>query len=1078
MFCAATAAALLGVAAAGAAPAGTRAGTRAGATTKAAYATVKLSAAAGQLNGSELGLTVGLTLHGDGSSCGTDTTVVAQVGDTVDFCYTVTNHSTVEVAFSTLQDSVDGVVFASQPTPIAAGGGTYVHHRSVVARDLGDFTHTATWKAFGGDLGYSADDTAATPFVDIRQTGTPLVPGDNRTVAIALPFAFTLHGVPSDTLCVGDNGGLIFGRSFLACEQLNLYWNNVPLPSYDIGGATILPHWDDFTSGGLAPLTDGVHWQVRGAPGARELIVQWNKPKVSWPDYTPQRANFEAILREDGTLSFVYDSLSFGAAASPGWDNAGRATIGLQNADRSIVNQYSYATALPHLPPSAIDWHWNATVLVAQAGVDVEVSSAVLALTPASIDEAAPSGSSTPVTTALAIGNDGRVDLDWSLDELPSSRAHFPRTQRQIAPRAAAMLSGTRMAPESTIGVPAYLFGSEPRQYFWSLDLLRPETLTALRIGLPAEISGTSFADNDFSKLYVITFDGSFGSVDTLVGDLTPIGQIAPDPARVGWRGLRWDASSGRLYLTDLTRDRTSRLYTIDRATGATSLVGPLAGSGLPPQMNVSAVAIAPDGLMYGVDGETGTLLAIDKDTGAAAAIGSFGLELPVPIGLDFAGGGMHLDFDASSGVLYLAANEQYRQGNDAAFATNVYAVDLVDGAAQPIGPLFGSPSQGIRAMAIARPSRTCVLPGEVPWLSVSPTSGTVVADAPPTQATVTLDPSGLADGLYSADVCLSSNDPLRRRVGVPVQFTVGTIAPSAAVAPLPLRVAVAAGASRIEPLTIANDGTPGSRLSYQIVEAPADCSAPGDVSWLRAMPAGGELRAGESAPLAAVGFDAGALEEGSHAAVLCVLSNDPAQPSITLPVELTVTPPDALFASGFETPGDGGEPRPGLYTDRAAFLTRVEPGYFDNPFTNVTVNSFGIGYRYRQGELAYTLATDLLPIDGGGFLSYTMPGVITTYDARAKIVVTFTGGEVTAVGGNFWATDVDEMPSPMNVTVTLGDGTQETFVAAGRSEFRGFTTTAPIASVTIESQDSIAPTIVSWTVMDNLIVGRNAFAE
>lgn len=1075
MFCAAAAAALLGNAAtAGAA----RADTRANATTKAARVAVTARAGSGQPNGSELGLTLGLTLHGDGSTCGTDTAVVAEVGDTIDFCYTVTNHSATAVAFSTLEDSVDGVVFASQPTPIAAGGGTYVHHRSVVARGIGDFAHTATWKAFGGDLGYSADDAATTPFVDIRQTGTPLTPGDNRTVAIALPFAFTLHGVPSETLCVGDNGGLIFGRSFLSCERLSLYWNNAALPSYDIGGATIFPYWNNFTSSGLPPITDGLHWQVRGEPGARELIVQWNKPMVDWPNYTPQRANFEAILHEDGSLSFVYDNLSFGSAANPGSDNGGTATIGLQNADRSIVNQYSYATALPHLPPSAIDWRWNATVLSAQAGVDVEVSSAVLAVTPASIREAAPSGSSAPIVAALVIGNDGRVALDWSLDELPSARAHFPRTQRSLAPIAAPALSGTDVVQASDAGVPAYLFGGEPRHYFWSLDLLRPETLTALRIGLPTNISGASFVDNDFGKLYVVSFDGSFGFVDTVKGDLTPIGQAEPDANRVGWRALRWDASNGELYLTDMTTDRISRLYTIDRATGTVTLVGVISGAGLPPQMNVSAVATAPDGLMYGVDADAGVLLAIDKGTGAAAAIGSLGMELPVPIGLDFAGGGMHLDFDPSSGVLYLAANEQYRQDNDAAFATNVYAVDIVGGAAVPLGPLFGSPSQGVRAMAIALPSRTCVLPGEVPWLSVAPTAGTVSADAPPAEATITLDPSGLADGLYSADVCISSNDPLRRRVGVPVEFTVGTVAPSAAVAPSPMRVAVAVGASRIEPLTIANAGTRGSRLSYEIVEAPADCSAPAEVAWLRAIPASGEVRDGESAPLAAVGFDASALEQGRHTAVLCLRTNDPAQSTIALPVELTVTPPDALFASGFETPVDGGEPRPGLYTDRAAFLTRIEPGYFENPFTNVTVRTYGIGYRYRQGELAYTMATDLLPIDGGGFLSYTIPGVIVAYDARAKIVVTFTDGDVTAVGGNFWASDADEAPSVTNVTIALSDGTSETFIASGRSDFRGFTTALPIGSITIDAPDPSSSSVWSWATMDNLIVGRNAFPD
>ena len=46
-----------------------------------------------------------MTLNGDGSTCGTDTSLVANVGDTIDFCYTVTNNSTTAMAFSTLDDS-------------------------------------------------------------------------------------------------------------------------------------------------------------------------------------------------------------------------------------------------------------------------------------------------------------------------------------------------------------------------------------------------------------------------------------------------------------------------------------------------------------------------------------------------------------------------------------------------------------------------------------------------------------------------------------------------------------------------------------------------------------------------------------------------------------------------------------------------------------------------------------------------------------------------------------------------------------------------------------------------------------
>lgn len=52
-----------------------------------------------------------------------------------------------------------------------------------------------------------------------------------------------------------------------------------------------------------------------------------------------------------------------------------------------------------------------------------------------------------------------------------------------------------------------------------------------------------------------------------------------------------------------------------------------------------------------------------------------------------------------------------------------------------------------------------CAAPGDVPWLSVSPTGGSTLAGST-TGVTVTLDSTGLADGSYSANLCVNSNDP------------------------------------------------------------------------------------------------------------------------------------------------------------------------------------------------------------------------------------------------------------------------------------------------------------------------------
>lgn len=58
------------------------------------------------------------------------------------------------------------------------------------------------------------------------------------------------------------------------------------------------------------------------------------------------------------------------------------------------------------------------------------------------------------------------------------------------------------------------------------------------------------------------------------------------------------------------------------------------------------------------------------------------------------------------------------------------------------------------------------------PWLSIAPTSGTVVPDASQ-NVVVSLNPTGLSAGTYNALVCVASNDPATPIAVVPVTFNV-----------------------------------------------------------------------------------------------------------------------------------------------------------------------------------------------------------------------------------------------------------------------------------------------------------------
>ncbi len=380
----------------------------------------------------------------------------------------------------------------------------------------------------------------------------------------------------------------------------------------------------------------------------------------------------------------------------------------------------------------------------------------------------------------------------------------------------------------------------------------------------------------------MITDAGVFGTVDTTTGALTEIGPITGGTSGATYLSMRWDATTGNLYA--LADDPA--IYTINTTTGAATLVGPLSGPDLNPGALVVNIALSPEGLMYGIDIVDDVLIAIDKSNGNATVIGSTGINA------NFAQG---MDFDPSTGILYWA-------GYQGSGVSSIYTVDLTSGAATEVAlvadgaELFG--------LAIAIAGGGCAQPEDVPWLSVSPASGTVEVGAAADVATVTLNPSGLVDGYYTANVCVGSNDPAHRSIGVPVEFAVGEVAPAATVDPTSLDFTVETGGTGSDTLTVSNTGSPGSHLTFTVTEAETDCGTPSDVAWLSASPTSGDVTVGTPASVEAA-VDTASLAVGSYSAVLCLATNDPAQATISIPVALTVSAADLIFADGFDGAGD-----------------------------------------------------------------------------------------------------------------------------------------------------------------------------
>ena len=176
---------------------------------------------------------------------------------------------------------------------------------------------------------------------------------------------------------------------------------------------------------------------------------------------------------------------------------------------------------------------------------------------------------------------------------------------------------------------------------------------------------------------------------------------------------------------------------------------------------------------------------------------------------------------------------------------------------------------------------------------------------------------------------------------------------------------------------------------------------------------------------------------------------------------------PDAIFCDGFEEGGDGscggGGASPGVYTDRTLFLEQVAAGALEPAFTQLgsiaepaVFSNAGYGISITSGN--------------GNGLYGESGGIITPNSAGVDLVVDFTSGSVTAVGGNFWISDLSVSPVTASVSIELSDGTVETYTATGPSDFRGFITAAPITRITFKGTTASG----QWSTLANLVVGSS----
>jgi hypothetical protein len=155
------------------------------------------------------------------------------------------------------------------------------------------------------------------------------------------------------------------------------------------------------------------------------------------------------------------------------------------------------------------------------------------------------------------------------------------------------------------------------------------------------------------------------------------------------------------------------------------------------------------------------------------------------------------------------------------------------------------------------------------------------------------------------------------------------------------------------------------------------------------------------------------------------------------------------------------------VYTDEAAFLANVQPGYYKETFDSLS-NPVPNPATFSLNGFSYDAAAA-----GGLYAVFpASDGALSTSNSDTSLILTFTSGNVTAVGGYFFPTDLLGQITPGIVTVALDNGTTQDVTTGALTSFLGFTTTVPITSLTISISANDLDPNNKWSTVNDLFVG------
>ena len=157
-------------------------------------------------------------------------------------------------------------------------------------------------------------------------------------------------------------------------------------------------------------------------------------------------------------------------------------------------------------------------------------------------------------------------------------------------------------------------------------------------------------------------------------------------------------------------------------------------------------------------------------------------------------------------------------------------------------------------------------------------------------------------------------------------------------------------------------------------------------------------------------------------------------------------------------------------YTNRAAFISQLQPGYFEDTFSGVTNGSIIGASTTRSGNgysVTYTAPTNGL---------YSAPAAMSTGDPGDNLIASLSANSY-AVGGYFYLSDTNGNYQPFtgfNISAVAANGIDpNSSLSAVNSvtNFFGWISTTPITSVTVSGNgdSSFNP---RYSTMSDVFVG------